>query len=100
MTRDIGYYWLRIVFYILVGITVGTLYFHIGTANNSILDRGKCVSFIYGFNICLSCGGLPFFIEELKVGKTMVPFTPKDTKFIQYIFCFVSNQNKKSGVLW
>ncbi|KAL2565411.1 hypothetical protein AAZV13_19G105800 [Glycine max] len=67
MTRDIGYYWLRMVFYILVGITVGTLYFHIGTANNSILDRGKCVSFIYGFNICLSCGGLPFFIEELKV---------------------------------
>ncbi|KAL5154861.1 ABC transporter G family member 15 [Glycine soja] len=67
MTRDIGYYWLRMVFYILVGITVGTLYFHIGTANNSILDRGKCVSFIYGFNICLSGGGLPFFIEELKV---------------------------------
>ncbi|KAG5055111.1 hypothetical protein GLYMA_03G135200v4 [Glycine max] len=67
MTRDIGYYWLRIVFYILVGITIGTLFFHIGTGNNSILARGKCVSFIYGFMICLSCGGLPFFIEELKV---------------------------------
>ncbi|KAK7396229.1 hypothetical protein VNO78_17087 [Psophocarpus tetragonolobus] len=67
MTRDIGYYWLRIVFYMLVGITIGTLFFHIGTGNNSILARGKCVSFIYGFMICLSCGGLPFFIEELKV---------------------------------
>lgn len=67
MSRDIGYYWLRIIFYILTGITVGTLFFHIGTGNNSILARGKCVSFIYGFMICLSCGGLPFFIEELQV---------------------------------
>ncbi|KAK7336536.1 hypothetical protein VNO77_17079 [Canavalia gladiata] len=67
MTRDIGYYWLRTIFYIMVSITIGTLFFHIGTDNNSILARGKCVSFIYGFMICLSCGGLPFFIEELKV---------------------------------
>ncbi|XP_027923670.1 ABC transporter G family member 15-like [Vigna unguiculata] len=67
MTRDIGYYWLRIIFYIMVGISIGTLFFHIGTGNSSILARAKCVSFIYGFMICLSCGGLPFFIEELKV---------------------------------
>ncbi|KAK7378131.1 hypothetical protein VNO80_03568 [Phaseolus coccineus] len=67
MTRDIGYYWLRIIFYIMVGISIGTLFFHIGTENNSILARAKCVSFIYGFMIILSCGGLPFFIEELKV---------------------------------
>jgi hypothetical protein len=67
MNRDLGYYWLRIIFYILTGITIGTLFFHIGTDNSSILARGKCVSFIYGFMIALSCGGLPFFIEELKV---------------------------------
>ncbi|KAJ1429998.1 P-loop containing nucleoside triphosphate hydrolase [Sesbania bispinosa] len=67
MTRDMGYYWLRIIFYLLVSICMGTLFFHIGTDNNSILARGKCLSFIYGFMICLSCGGLPFFIEELKV---------------------------------
>ncbi|CAL0310081.1 unnamed protein product [Lupinus luteus] len=67
MTRDIGYYWLRIIFYILVSISIGTLFFHIGRDSTSILARGKCVSFVYGFMICLSCGGLPFFIEELKV---------------------------------
>ncbi|XP_027349230.1 ABC transporter G family member 15-like [Abrus precatorius] len=67
MTRDIGYYWLRIIFYILVAISVGTLYFHIGTDNNSIWARGMCVSFIYGFMSCLSGGGFPHFIEELKV---------------------------------
>ncbi|XP_045797655.1 ABC transporter G family member 15-like [Trifolium pratense] len=62
MNRDLGYYWLRIIFYILTGITIGTLFFHIGTGNNSILARGKCVSFIYGFMICLSCGGLPLYV--------------------------------------
>ncbi|KAK7396230.1 hypothetical protein VNO78_17090 [Psophocarpus tetragonolobus] len=67
MTTDIGYYWLRIMFYLLVAITVGTLFFRIGTDNNSILARGKCVSFIYGFMLCMSCGGLPSYIEELKV---------------------------------
>ncbi|CAJ1912482.1 unnamed protein product [Sphenostylis stenocarpa] len=67
MRRDIGYYWLRIIFYMLVAITVGTLFFNIGTGKDSIMVRGKCTSFIYGFMVCLSCGGLPFFIEELKV---------------------------------
>ncbi|KAF7819040.1 ABC transporter G family member 15-like [Senna tora] len=67
MFRDIGYYWLRIIFYVLVSVSAGSLFFHIGTENNSILARGKCISFIYGFMTCLSCGGLPFFIEELKV---------------------------------
>jgi len=67
MNRDLGYYWLRVIFYILTGTTIGTLFYHIGTGNSSILARGKCLSFIYGFMMCLSCGGLPFFIEELKV---------------------------------
>ncbi|KAI9080740.1 hypothetical protein K1719_037253 [Acacia pycnantha] len=67
MTRDMGYYWLRIFFYLMVSISVGTQFYHIGTHNTAILIRGKCISFIYGFMICLSCGGLPFFIEELKV---------------------------------
>ncbi|XP_054778462.1 ABC transporter G family member 15-like isoform X2 [Prosopis cineraria] len=67
MTRDMGYYWLRIIFYVMVSISVGTQFYHIGTHSTSILARGKCISFIYGFMICLSCGGLPFFIEELKV---------------------------------
>ncbi|KAK3405550.1 hypothetical protein EUGRSUZ_K01784 [Eucalyptus grandis] len=67
MYRDIGYSWLRITFYVLSSISTGTLYFDIGYDNEAIINRGKCVSFIYGFMICLSCGGVPFFDEELKV---------------------------------
>ncbi|KAK7285621.1 hypothetical protein RJT34_20397 [Clitoria ternatea] len=69
MTRDIGYYWLRIVFYILVSVSTGSLYFNIGTSNGAILSRGKCDGFIYGIMIFLCIGGLPFYLEELKVFK-------------------------------
>ncbi|KAH9679365.1 hypothetical protein WN943_027352 [Citrus x changshan-huyou] len=66
MLRDMGYYWLRIVFYVLVSITVGILYLNVGLSNPAIYGRPKCVAFIYGFLICLSVGGLPSFIEEHK----------------------------------
>lgn len=67
MCRDFGYYWFRLVFFILVSISAGTLFFHIGTLNRSILPRGMCNGFIYGLMICLSIGGLPSFMEEVKV---------------------------------
>ncbi|KAF7850862.1 hypothetical protein BT93_L4947 [Corymbia citriodora subsp. variegata] len=66
MYRDIGYSWLRIMFYVLSSISAGTLYLDIGYDNWAIIDRGKCVSFIYGLVACLSSGGVPFFDEELK----------------------------------
>lgn len=67
MLRDMGYYWLRIAFYILVSITVGIMDLNVGLSNPAIFERSKCEAFIYGFLICLSVGGLPSFIEEHKV---------------------------------
>ncbi|KAK3217895.1 hypothetical protein Dsin_011865 [Dipteronia sinensis] len=67
MSRDMGYYWLRTLFYILVSVSAGNLYFNIGLSYSSILNRAKCDAFVYGFMICLSIGGLPFFLEEFKV---------------------------------
>ncbi|MED6182188.1 hypothetical protein PIB30_026176 [Stylosanthes scabra] len=70
MTRDIGYYWLRILFYILVSVCAGFLYLNVGTSYGAILSRSKIDGFIYGFMVFLCIGGLPFFLEELKVYKT------------------------------
>ncbi|KAM7264013.1 hypothetical protein ACFE04_001696 [Oxalis oulophora] len=67
MFRDIGYYWLRVICYAFVSIGIGSLYFNMGTDNEGIMARAKCVPFIFGFMVCLSCGGLPFFFQELKV---------------------------------
>ncbi|TXG70340.1 hypothetical protein EZV62_005275 [Acer yangbiense] len=72
MSRDMGYYWLRTLFYILVSVSAGNLYFNIGLSYQSIVQRAKCDAFVYGFMICLSIGGLSFFLEEFKVKKNIL----------------------------
>ncbi|XWS73578.1 hypothetical protein CRYUN_Cryun02cG0141100 [Craigia yunnanensis] len=67
MSRDLGYYWLRIAIYVALSICVGTIFFYIGTSYNAILARGACGGFISGFMTFMSIGGFPSFIEELKV---------------------------------
>ncbi|CAJ1912444.1 unnamed protein product [Sphenostylis stenocarpa] len=70
MTRDIGYYWLRIVFYIIMSVSAGCLLFNIGTSNEALISRGKCDGFIFGLMIFLCLGGVPFYHEELMVFKS------------------------------
>ncbi|XP_072963687.1 ABC transporter G family member 11-like [Typha angustifolia] len=67
MTRDFGYYWLRLIIYILVTICIGTIYLNVGTGPTSILARGACASFIFGFVTFMSIGGFPSFVEDMKV---------------------------------
>ncbi|KAG0447565.1 hypothetical protein HPP92_028263 [Vanilla planifolia] len=67
MSRDIGYYWLRIVIYIVVSLCVGSVYFDVGTGYTAILARASCGSFISGFMTFMSIGGFPSFVEEIKV---------------------------------
>ncbi|KAL1803074.1 hypothetical protein ACET3Z_031721 [Daucus carota] len=67
MSRDVGYYWSRIVIYIVVSLCVGTIYYDVGTGYTAILARGACGGFITGFMTFMSIGGFPSFIEEMKV---------------------------------
>lgn len=67
MCRDIGYYWSRIVIYIVVSICVGTIFYDVGHSYTSILARVSCGGFITGFMTFMSIGGFPSFIEEMKV---------------------------------
>ncbi|MCO5611447.1 hypothetical protein L7F22_065700 [Adiantum nelumboides] len=67
MTRDLGYYWLRLIIYIFVAICVGTIYYKVGTSYNAILSRGACTSYVAGFVTFMSIGGFPSFIEDMKV---------------------------------
>ncbi|XP_072954155.1 ABC transporter G family member 15-like [Typha angustifolia] len=67
MSRDIGYYWLRIVIYIVVAVCVGSIYFDVGTSYTAILARASCGGFVSGFMTFMSIGGFPSFIEEMKV---------------------------------
>lgn len=67
MSRDVGYYWLRIMIYIVVSICVGTIYYDVGNTYTAIFARGACGAFITGFMTFMSIGGFPSFIEEMKV---------------------------------
>ncbi|KAL8055529.1 hypothetical protein ABFS82_04G061600 [Erythranthe guttata] len=67
MSRDIGYYWSRIVIYTLVALCVGSLFYDVGTSYTAILARGACGGFVTGFMTFMSIGGFPSFIEEMKV---------------------------------
>ncbi|KAL2478885.1 ABC transporter G family member 11 [Forsythia ovata] len=67
MSRDFGYYWLRLVIYIVVTVCIGTIYLNVGTGYNSILARGACASFVFGFVTFMSIGGFPSFVEDMKV---------------------------------
>ncbi|KAH7446285.1 hypothetical protein KP509_01G050000 [Ceratopteris richardii] len=67
MFRDIGYYWLRLVIYILVSLCLGTIYYDVGTSYTAILARSSCAAFIFGFVTFMSIGGFPSFVEDMKV---------------------------------
>lgn len=47
MSRDFGYYWLRLVIYVVVTICIGTIYLNVGTGYNSIL--------VFDFVYCVLC---------------------------------------------
>ncbi|KAF3639158.1 ABC transporter G family member 13 [Capsicum annuum] len=66
MNRDFGYYWLRIIVYIILSICVGTVFYDVGTGHNAVIARGACAGFISGFMTFMSIGGFPSFIEEMK----------------------------------
>jgi hypothetical protein len=41
MSRDFGYYWLRLLIYLLVTVCIGTIYLDVGTKYTSILVSRK-----------------------------------------------------------
>ncbi|XP_055833324.1 ABC transporter G family member 15-like [Solanum dulcamara] len=67
MSRDFGYYWLRIIVYIILSICVGTVFYDVGTGHNAVIARGACAGFISGFMTFMSIGGFPSFIEEMEI---------------------------------
>ncbi|XP_073015938.1 ABC transporter G family member 12-like [Primulina eburnea] len=69
MSRDFGYYWLRIIVYITVSICVGCVFYNVGhgTEYNALLARAACGGFVSGFMTFMTIGGFPSFIEEMKI---------------------------------
>lgn len=72
MSRDFGYYWLRLLIYVVVTVCIGTIYLNIGTSYNSIL-----VLFLYITleNIGFTCGRTVFkIVKSCETGKRCMCF--------------------------
>ncbi|XP_010534742.1 PREDICTED: ABC transporter G family member 13 isoform X2 [Tarenaya hassleriana] len=67
MSRDLGYYWIRIVVYIVLSVSVGSVFFNVGKSHKDVFARGACGAFMAGFMTFMSIGGFQSFIEEMKV---------------------------------
>ncbi|KAI4296392.1 hypothetical protein L6164_036355 [Bauhinia variegata] len=67
MYRDLGYYWLRLIIYIALALSVATIFYDLGTSYTSIKDRGSLLAFISTFMTFMSIGGFPSFVEDMKV---------------------------------
>lgn len=67
MRRDLGYYWLRLIIYIALGVSIGSVFRNVGTSWNAIRSRAGAMTFMTGFLTFMSIGGFPSFVEDLKV---------------------------------
>lgn len=67
MTRDPGYYWLRVAMYVMVGVCLGTIFWRVGLRYNSILARAGVMFFVAAFLTFMAIGGFPSFVEDMRV---------------------------------
>ncbi|KAM7249994.1 hypothetical protein ACFE04_021877 [Oxalis oulophora] len=69
MTRDIGYYWLRVGIYIVLALSLGSVFFHVADGYDSIQAKSSLLMYAATFITFMAIGGFPSFVEEMKVFK-------------------------------
>ncbi|KAI4296398.1 hypothetical protein L6164_036359 [Bauhinia variegata] len=67
MYRDIGYYWLRLLIYSALAVSLGTIFHDLGSSYDSIQARGSLLMFVATFLTFMAIGGFPSFVEDMKV---------------------------------
>ncbi|TKY59487.1 ABC transporter G family member 11 [Spatholobus suberectus] len=66
--RDVSNYWLRLAMFVVAAISLGTIFFDVGSRNASIQARGSLVSFVASVLTFITLlGGFPSFVEQMKV---------------------------------
>ncbi|XP_073044633.1 ABC transporter G family member 1-like [Primulina eburnea] len=67
MHRDLGYYWLRFAIYIGLSLSIGTIFYDLGSSYSSIQARGSMLVFVASFMTFMAIGGFPSFVEDMKI---------------------------------
>uniref|UniRef100_A0A453MKE3 ABC-2 type transporter transmembrane domain-containing protein n=1 Tax=Aegilops tauschii subsp. strangulata TaxID=200361 RepID=A0A453MKE3_AEGTS len=68
MSRDWKYFWSRLVLYMLLALSIGTIFIDIGHSLSSVVVRISAMFVFVSFLILLSVCGVPAHIDEIKVG--------------------------------
>lgn len=66
MSRDWKYFWSRLVLYMLLALSIGTIFIDMGHSLSSVMVRVSAIFVFVSFVILLSVCGVPAHIEELK----------------------------------
>nr|AWG43866.1 ABCG3 transporter [Lycoris aurea] len=67
MSREWKYFWIRLILYMLLTLSVGTIFSNIGHSLSSVMVRVSAIFVFVSFTSLLSIAGLPAHIKELKI---------------------------------
>ncbi|KAF3322108.1 ABC transporter G family member 3 [Carex littledalei] len=67
MSRKWNYFWMRLVLYVLLTLSIGTIFTNLGHSLSSVTVRVSAIFSFVSFMMLLSVSGLPAHIDELKV---------------------------------
>ncbi|CAL4994692.1 unnamed protein product [Urochloa decumbens] len=67
MHRDIGYYWMRLAIYVVIGACLGTVFYQLGRSYSSIQSRCEVIMYSTALFTFMAIGGFPSFVEDVKV---------------------------------
>ncbi|KAK9106253.1 hypothetical protein Syun_022264 [Stephania yunnanensis] len=99
MSRDFGYYWLRLIIYVVVTVCIGTIYLNVGTGYSSILLKIESATQVFqrerlnghygvtAFVISNTISAMPFLILITFISGTICYFMVRlHPGFIHYLF--------------
>ncbi|XP_072988932.1 ABC transporter G family member 3 [Typha latifolia] len=67
MSREWAYFWIRLVLYMLLALSVGTIFINIGHSLSSVMVRVAAIFVFVSFVLLLSVSGVPAHIDEIKI---------------------------------
>nr|CAD1843796.1 unnamed protein product [Ananas comosus var. bracteatus] len=67
MSREWRYFWIRLVLYVLLTVSIGTVFFNVGHSLLSVMVRVASIFVFVSFMLLLSVSGLPAHINEIKL---------------------------------
>ncbi|KAJ6792570.1 ABC transporter G family member 3 [Iris pallida] len=67
MSREWKYFWIRLVLYVLLTLSVGTIFYRIGHSLSSVMVRISAIFAFVSFISLLSIAGLPAHVKQIKV---------------------------------